>query len=74
MNIRELRGRIKDFPDDMEVLIFESGDLESNVFSGTARKIPITRPKHVKEVDGRLKIASRACKETAGAKKCFILY
>ena len=74
MNIRELKARIQDFPDDMEVLVFESGDPESNIFAGTARQIPIARPKHVKEIDGRLKVASRACKETAGAKKCFILY
>ena len=74
MKIRDLKEKIKDLPDDMEVLVYEEGGHEGNVFEGIARQVPISKTKHVKSVDGRLKVASRPCRETIGSKKCFVLY
>lgn len=75
MTVEDLELIIKDLPKDMEVLLDACEDeLEGSRWSYRVR-LPNANPevKMVGRVNFGYAIATRACRETKGAKKCLIL-
>lgn len=73
MKVKEMRQILSKYEDDDEVYIDMLNDDEyetDNIWLSNVREpVAINNERRVKE----MKIAQRACKHTAGAKKCLIL-
>lgn len=72
MTVNELIEKLQEFPGDMEV--FTCGEeYEGNKLSHFAYSPYPEIKRFVKDEDGTVFVAQRACKETAGAKKGILL-
>jgi hypothetical protein len=73
VTIGELKKKIADLPDDLEVLSFDRF-VPGNEVEGIARIINKAKIKRVFEESVFHMVAQRACNRTKGAKKTLVLY
>lgn len=74
MTIKDLIEKLKEYPEDMEVLAYHSGYSADNKFKYIAVNPFIKEERFVEVGDGfYMLIAARPCEETSGAKKCLVI-